>query len=51
VVVVRRFLILCRVQGVGFRFFSLEAGVRAGLGGFVRNLEDGRFEAQGEQAG
>jgi acylphosphatase len=53
VVVARRFLISGRVQGVGYRFFTLEAGAREGLGGFVRNLEDGRVEAQaeGEQAG
>ena len=52
-VVARRFLISGRVQGVGYRFFALEAGAREGLGGFVRNLEDGRVEAQaeGEQAG
>ena len=49
----RRYLISGRVQGVGYRFFILEAGTREGLGGFVRNLEDGRVEAQaeGEQAG
>ncbi len=52
-VVARRYLISGRVQGVGYRFFTLEAGAREGLGGFVRNLEDGRVEAQaeGEQAG
>ena len=52
-VVARRYLISGLVQGVGFRFFTLEAGAREGLGGFVRNLEDGRVEAQaeGEQAG
>ena len=52
-VVARRYLISGRVQGVGYRFFTLEAGAREGLGGFVRNLEDGRVEAQaeGERAG
>ncbi len=51
--VARRYLISGRVQGVGYRFFTLEAGAREGLGGFVRNLEDGRVEAQaeGERAG
>ena len=47
-VVARRYLISGRVQGVGYRFFILEAGAREGLGGFVRNLEDGRVEAQAE---
>ena len=47
-VVARRYLISGRVQGVGYRFFTLEAGAREGLGGFVRNLEDGRVEAQAE---
>ena len=52
-VVARRYLVSGRVQGVGYRFFTLEAGAREGLGGFVRNLEDGRVEAQaeGEQEG
>ena len=52
-VVARRYLISGRVQGVGYRFFTQAAAVREGLGGFVRNLEDGRVEAQveGEQAG
>ncbi len=52
-VVARRYLISGRVQGVGYRFFTLEAGAREGLGGFVRNLEDGRVEAraEGERAG
>ena len=47
-VVARRYLISGLVQGVGYRFFALEAGAREGLGGFVRNLEDGRVEAQAE---
>ena len=52
-VVARRYLISGCVQGVGYRFFTREAAAREGLGGFVRNLEDGRVEAQveGEQAG
>lgn len=51
-VVARRYLIAGRVQGVGFRFFMQEAAAREGLGGFVRNRDDGRVEAQaeGEQA-
>ena len=52
-VVARRYLISGRVQGVGYRFFAQAAATREGLRGFVRNLEDGRVEAQaeGEQAG
>jgi len=43
--VARRFLISGRVQGVGFRFFAEDTASREGLGGFVRNLPDGRVEA------
>jgi len=48
VVVGRRYLISGRVQGVGYRFFTRDAAAREGLRGFVRNLEDGRVEAQAE---
>ena len=44
----RRFLVSGRVQGVGYRFFSKEAAYREDLRGFVRNLPDGRVEAQAE---
>ena len=52
-VLARRYLVLGRVQGVGYRFFAQEAAAREGLGGFVRNREDGRVEvqAEGDQAG
>jgi len=37
-----------RVQGIGFRYFALDAGRRENLRGYVRNLEDGRVEAVAE---
>lgn len=46
--VARRFLVSGRVQGVGFRFFTLDAARREGLHGYVLNLPDGRVEAQAE---
>jgi acylphosphatase len=44
----RRFLVRGRVQGVGFRYFVQEAAAREGLRGWVRNMPDGRVEAEVE---
>jgi acylphosphatase len=46
--VARRFLISGRVQGVGFRYFTQHAATRENLHGRVRNLADGRVEAEAE---
>ena len=41
----RRFVVTGRVQGVGFRYFALDAARREGLHGYVRNQDDGTVEA------
>ena len=37
-----------RVQGVGFRYFTLERAISHGLLGYVRNLPDGCVEVRAE---
>lgn len=46
--VARRFVVSGRVQGVGFRFFALDAARREGLHGYVTNNDDGTVEAVAE---
>lgn len=40
----KRFFVSGMVQGVGFRFFVERTAASLGIGGFVRNLFDGRVE-------
>ena len=48
--IARRYVVSGRVQGVGFRWFVLEAASVEGIGGWVRNVPDGTVEivAEGE---
>jgi len=51
-IVARRYVIVGRVQGVGFRYFTEAAAGREGILGWVRNSADGNVEvvAEGEAA-
>ena len=40
----KRFYVSGRVQGVGFRFFAERTANGLGVGGYVKNLYDGRVE-------
>ena len=40
----KKYLISGSVQGVGFRFFTQRAAAKLKIGGYVRNLHDGRVE-------
>lgn len=46
--VARRFVLSGRVQGVGFRYFALDAARRENLHGYVTNRDDGGVEAVAE---
>lgn len=46
--VARRYSIVGRVQGVGFRLFAFEAASREGVHGWARNLPDGSVSVAAE---
>jgi acylphosphatase len=40
----KRYFVSGMVQGVGYRFFARRVAQRLGVGGYARNLPDGRVE-------
>ena len=40
----KRFFVSGRVQGVGYRYFAMDAAERIGVAGYAKNLPDGRVE-------
>jgi acylphosphatase len=48
--VTTRFLVSGLVQGVGFRWFVARHARALGLGGYARNLPDGRVEVVASEA-
>jgi acylphosphatase len=44
----KHYLVRGRVQGVGYRYFVLQAAHRLGVTGFVRNLHTGDVEVYAE---
>lgn len=46
--IARHYLVTGRVQGVGFRWFAVDAARREGLSGHVRNMAGGQVEVVAE---
>jgi acylphosphatase len=46
--VARRYVLAGRVQGVGFRYFTVASASREGIHGWVRNRRDGAVEVAAE---
>jgi len=44
----KHYLVRGRVQGVGYRYFALEAAERLGITGYARNLSSGEVEVHAE---
>jgi acylphosphatase len=44
----KHYLVRGRVQGVGYRYFALEAAERLGIKGYARNLYSGEVEVHAE---
>lgn len=51
-VIRKRIIFYGRVQGVGFRYYSVHKARQLGLAGWVKNLDDGtvEMEVQGREA-